>query len=104
MFSTFLSPAPDVMKRDSVRIISEILRLVLREPATITRIVYGTNLNHQAAENYLATLSRRGLIGVTVSVGGRSIYSITKRGSDVLLDLENVLYKLSTERNPSSDT
>ncbi len=94
----------NVLKRDSIGIILEILRLVQREPATITRIVYGTNLNHQAAEKYVATLSRRGFIVVQLSVGGRSLYSITERGSEVLGDLENALVKLSKERNPSPES
>jgi predicted transcriptional regulator len=92
------------LKRDSIGIILEILRLVQSKPATITRIVYGTNLNHHSAEKYLAALSHRGFIVVQISVGGRSLYSITERGSEVLRDLENVLVKLSKKKNPSPES
>jgi predicted transcriptional regulator len=83
-----------VGRRDSVLIILEILRLVRKEPAGITRIVYGSNLSHLAAEKYLGALSRKGLVTMALSAEGRAMWSITDRGVEALRDLERALLKL----------
>ncbi len=78
-------------KRDSLQIVLEILRTVAVHSSSITQIVYHTNLNHESAERYLALLSRRGLVGIGLTVEGRRVYTITEHGGEVSEYLEKSL-------------
>ena len=77
-------------KRDSLRIICEILKLLNSGPATITRIVYGTNLNHESAQRYLSLLERRGFVLRILSGEGR-LFAITEKGEQVLRDFRKAV-------------
>lgn len=66
------------------------LRLLSSGPATITRVVYGTNLNHKSAQRYLSLLQRRGFLE-TVSSEDERLFSITPKGEQVLRDLKKAV-------------
>ena len=77
-------------KRDSLQIILHILKLLSTGPTTITRVVYGTNLNHDSAQKYLYMLERRGLLEPMVFEGER-LFSITRKGEQVMRDLKKAV-------------
>ncbi len=80
-------------KRDSLQIILHILKLLNSGPTTITRVVYGTNLNHESAQRYLYLLEKRGLSETMVFEGER-LFSITRKGEQVMRDLKKAVDQL----------
>ena len=77
-------------KRDSLLIILQILKLLSTGPSTITRVVYGGNLNHESAQRYLYLLEKRGFLE-TIVFEGEKLFSITRKGEQVMKDLKKAV-------------
>ncbi len=69
-------------KRSRYEVMVAILEIVINE-ATITRIVYGANINFKMAQAYIEYLIEKGLITM-FSRNGKNLYKITDKGTSFL--------------------
>ena len=69
--------------RSRIEIVSLILGILSKGPATKTRLMYGAYLSYTQSNNYLDYLLSRGLIA-TEQRGGQPVYCLTERGLRVL--------------------
>ena len=83
-------------RRSNIEIIAEMLK-VGENGAGKTEIMYSVNMSYHQIQKYLGFLLSQGLIH-KVEVGNPSVgYQVTKKGADLLKNIDSVLEILDVE-------
>lgn len=80
--------------RNSIEIISSILRIVLTPEATRTKIMYRARLSYNQTVGYLNMLLSRGLISIDESTG---FYIATEKGLHLLRKSDELIALITKE-------
>ena len=91
--ATLSKPEFSKTRRDSTRVIFEVLQLALGGTSK-TQIIYRANLSHKLAERYVTFLLKKGLILRVVASNGQVTHTLTEKGDGLLRLLREVEYQL----------
>jgi len=82
-----------LQKRSDILIRAEILRILHDGPTGPTRLSRLCNIPYDRLESYISPLISRGLVKSDF-VEGKTVFSLTPEGLDVLHQIEEILSKL----------
>lgn len=87
------------MRRKQLGIVIEILKILSSQEKFFskTQVMYRANLNFYRASEYLETLYKLGLVEKK-EAGNKELFSITKKGKEFLMKIDEALKFLKTEK------
>jgi len=84
-------------RRTNIQIVAEILRVLRLGEAGKTEVMYTAKLSYYQAQHYLNWLLKLGLVDMLVKEGQRVSYEVTRKGLQLLSNIERVQEMLQIE-------